>query len=559
MRLRFLRVGLLLLLFSSVFLIFDVPQGVTVAQLANGDIDYRFIVDNEGFTSVNINYRNDGQSGSTWILVPKMTDWTNETIHGTVTDWSLSDTENLTGTQLYFYEALFLSFTSDPSVGFEIAIHYSFSTAAMIIEPNGIFYSPQIGFEEGNRLQAEIIFPLDFTVNQDEIIAGGENVYQPTFTNSNYVSFDNFPSSENLVRIEIGFMASKQTPELTTIRSGIFTFESVKRYETYARSILNLYSSSYLDLVDLFNVTLGSAGNATDGIKVRFFLPDFASLLSVGGYVPFSEEQIGDIHINIVFTRFIPGYIEVIALHELVHHFLWQVGISPESLLWFHEGMAQYISVETAEGLGYEGATFMKDELETGVSDLLNSFGNQPNLGFLKDWTPSNQPESLGILYVGAYYVVSRLAEPRKGLQYYFSFFRNIKGAKIEDTVLLSYYLSLAANESIASNLNTWGFDVPDLYDNSALIDEVTRAVNGVNPVFQPYKFLAEHLYQQGLKYAGAGGSAAAMQEYFYSALTVARFAAVSTLLTWSGVVFILVLLVLRRKGVFSDSKASYI
>ncbi len=72
-------------------------------------------------------------------------------------------------------------------------------------------------------------------------------------------------------------------------------------------------------------------------------------------------------------------------------------------------------------------------------------------------------------------------------------------------------------------------------------------------------KFLAELLYQKGLTYAGTGGSATAMQEYFYSALTIAKFAPILTLLTWSGIVFILVLLILRRKGVFSDLKTSNI
>ncbi|MEM2110393.1 MAG: hypothetical protein QXX08_00745 [Candidatus Bathyarchaeia archaeon] len=546
------RLVFLILVMSSVLLDFHLLIDIVSAQFRDS-INYLFVVDEEGRTSVKIIYRSDSESGSSWILVPKTLEWSNRTISGKVTYWSLNDTENLIGEELYFYEALCFSFNSD-NLEFEMNIQFNFTTAAMIIEPNGIFYSPQIGFKEGNRLEASVIFPNGFKINQDEAVAVGTGFYQPAYTNSNYVRFDNFQLADNMIRIEIGFQTHNEKPETSTIKEGIFTFETVKRYESYARDVLNFYNKVYKALEDLFNVTFENAGDKTfKGINVQFFLPDFDSLLTVGGYVPFSGEEIGDIHINIVFTRFIEGYIEVIALHELIHHFLWEAGISPESLLWFHEGMAQYVSLKITSEFGYEGSKIMRQEIEDGVLQLTQMIGDKPDLGFLKYWNPSYQPRDMATLYVASYYVVSRLAEPRGGLKYYATFFKVINSITVEDTVMLGYYLSLAANESIVTTLNSWNFDIPDLYVHSTLIDEVARAISAVNPVFQPYKSLAELFYRQALSNAGKGGSASAMQQNLSVALMIARLASLLTLLTWSGIVFVAILLFLKRKGVFQN------
>jgi len=538
---RFLKVISLLVIALLAFQT-ETLIGIVAAQPLD-TFSYEFIVNEDGFTMVNVTFTTDADSGSSWVLVPKFSRWVNHTVTGEVTEWQLSDAEELVGTSYYFYEALWFSFNSDGSE-FKMNIQFNASTAAMVIEPDGIFYSPQIGFQKG-LLRAKVILPEGFNINQGEAIAlGSTGSYRPDSagSGSNYVLFDNIPEAENSLRIEIGFKTIRETPELLTLQTGVFTFRTVPRYKEYAESILALFNKTYEDLVDIFNVTLGNA-------DVRFFIPDFNTLFSIAGYVPFSFERMGEININILFTRYVEGYVEIIALHELAHHFLWKAGISAQNLLWFHEGMAEYISIEVASDLGYEGSRITKQELEDGVVQLKQMVGEY--VGFIKQWSPSTQPPNTWSYYVGAYYVVSRLAEPRGGVEYYARLFRLANGKRVDNNAEIAYYLSLAANESVAETLNNWGFEVPDLYLYSPLLGRAEKALDEVNPIFQPYKLLAELLYRQALLNAKEE-STSEMQFYLAAAIFVARLAPLLTLITISGILFGAVLLALSAKGVFS-------
>ena len=505
---------------------------------------YEFTVDEDGFTFVNATYSTDSAFGASWVFVPRFSEWANRTLRGEITDWYLCDIEELTGEPHYFYEALCFSFESDES-GFQMNIQFNLSTGAMIIEPDGIFYSPQIGFEKG-RLKAKVVLPQGFSIKQGEALAfGNRGSYRPSSASSgsNYVLFDNIPESENRMRIEVGFRTLNETAESVTLENGIFAFETVPRYEEYAEGVMTLFNETYGDLVDLFNVTLDSA-------EARFFLPDFNLLFAVGGYVPFVAERMGDIHINFVFTRYVEGYLEVIALHELVHHFLWKAGISPQALLWFHEGMAQYVSIEFADELGYEGSRMMKEEIEDGILRLKSMTGE--NFGYLKGWSPSRPPADMGPYYVAAYYVVSQVTEQRGGLEYYARFFELISGEEVESSAAIGYYLSVAAGESVVTELNSWGFEIPDLYVFSPSLHSVEEVLDEVDPVFQPYKFLAELLYRQAFLNAREENTAK-MELFLAAAVLIARLAPLLTLITVSGILFGAILWALREEGVFSS------
>lgn len=523
--------------YSSFMMVFSSPE-------PQGHVDYWFIVDEDGSTHVRIIYKSNMENGSSWMFVPRFSEWLNYTVSGRVFEWSVEEPEKYVGAEYYFYNILSFSFFSEGSQ-FEMVVGFNFSTAAIIIEPNGMFYSPQIGFSRGSIFKASVIFPSAFRINRNEALAlGASGSYGPSYLNSTFALFENLPSSENLLRIQIGFSAPNKKAEMFSFESGIFRFETVKRYESYAKSILELYNATYETLTDLFNVTLRSNGSA-DSLIVRFFIPDFNSLMSIGGYVPFSGKSMGDIYINFMFTRYVEGYLEVIALHELIHHFLWRAGVSPQNLLWFHEGIAQYVSIEIAEKLGYAGAGMIKGSLEEKVKDLDMMLSG--NFGFLAEWTPSNAPRDFNTLYAAAYYVVSRLAENR-GLDYYARFFRVINGEKIEDSVALCYYLSLALDEPVADKLNAWGFNIPDLYTYSPLLREIEKAVKDVDPIFQPFKYLAELIYKMVM--SGGRVSAEYVLPCLLFALVVALLAPLLTLLMYSGALFALMLFILRRKGV---------
>lgn len=495
-----------------------------VAQPSLGSYSYEFLVDEDGFTSVTVGYESSGD-GSSWVFVPKFSNWSVTVSSGSIAQNITVETDEFPDVheEYYFYQVFKFWFEADGS--FRMDIRFNMTTGAFIIEPRGVFFSPQIGFEAASSASAEVILPSGSTVV--DYYPGGAQV------DGNRVSFPSL--SENLVRLQIEFSTAAAEPEMLTLTRGIFTFNAVRRYESYASDILDLFSEVYNSSVDLFNVTLES-------VNMQFFIPEFYVLLSVGGYVPFTEREMGDIHLNLFAERFVEGVLEVIALHELVHHFLWRAGISPGDILWFHEGVAQYVSIELVEGLGYEGATSERERLEEAASGLLKWFN------YLQSWSPQYPPANIGAYYAASYYVVSRLAEMHGGLDYYARFFKSIRGTSIEDNDLLTYHLNLAANTSVATTLTGWGFRVTDLYISSSLIEEAKSEVERLHPLFQPYRSLAEWLYRQGISSLEAGDVRAGNQ-YLRAAVFTARWAPLLTLTTVAIVLVAAVYLVRRRRA----------
>lgn len=508
---------------------------------------YEFRINDNGNAHVKVVYSSSLRRGVSWVLVPRFIDWVNRTIRGSLVEWVVEDPEKYTGSQYYFYRVLFFSFLSEDT-GFEITIEYDFPLAAMFVEsesPHGIFYSPQIGFEQGCSFKAIVIFPERLRARVDEAIAIGKSGFYRADrdSNSSHIFFKSIPASENLLRIQIGFSIARDGANTTILRNGVFEFITVTRYKDQAKKIIDLYSSVYDTFISIFNVTL-------DHIRVKFFVPDFLTLMSIGGYVPFSGGKLGDIHINLIFTRYMEGYLEVVALHELAHHFLWRVGVSPEKLLWFHEGIAQYFSIEIVERMGYEGVRAIKRE----ITEKIEGFGltARSNLRFLTEWTPYFAPKSLDLLYTSAYYVVSELAKDYGGPEYYAKFFRLVKGVKLESNTILCYYLSLAANRSLFEKFNLWGFNLPDIYTYWPLIIEAKRAIDSINPVnpfLQPFKKIAEAFY-----WAVVSGKASAdeTQMLLSAALFIARNATPIALTTYSCILFLTILLLafrFRRTG----------
>jgi len=249
----------------------------------------------------------------------------------------------------------------------------------------------------------------------------------------------------------------------------------------------------------------------------------------------------------VFFIRAVNGTIEVIAVHELVHHFLIEADVSPSTFLWFHEGMAQYVSVTFVEQLGYEGATEEKNSLEQNSQQLISYLGGE-HFSFLQDWSPSVSPQDVGNYYVAAYYVVSRLAQDYDGLSFYSEFFDLIRGVDLSNIDILTLYFSRAANASVALTMQSWGFNVVDLYTSIDVRDKITeaqKAISALNPFFQPYKFIAEQLYEQALVSFQHGDNQGGMN-LLELAILIANLSGVLIFLTIAAILGILAYLLYR-------------
>jgi hypothetical protein len=536
-------------LIAVVFSVFSSAFVFSVKASPSSTYNYKFTVDREGFTNVAINFNSTDAQGDSWVFVPKFSSW-NHTENMPLVSSSVVETNQVTGgSSQYFYQAFRFRYQAQTGQTFNMTISFGFSNGALIIEPRGVFYSPLIGFQSGSTGKADVSFFTSFRVNSDlAIFVGAMDNYQPTQVQSNHLVFSRL--QENIGRIQVEFSIGTSTPQYTVLKSSdnkTFTFKSVTRYQTYAREVLKLYDQIYSNFTRLFNATL-------DNVAVQWFLPDFQTLLTVGGFVPFTGKELGEININIAFVRAVNGTVEVIAAHELAHRFIGKTGISPDNFLWFHEGMAQYISVTAVVNLNYEGAKQERDNLENAATALIQSLADDNfSVIQLQDWSPSYQPPSVpdvGALYAASYYVVSQLPKivQRDGLDYYGSFFKLINGVKVNNLNVLALYLSTAANASVALSLQRWGFTVTDLYSSpvSEMIKDTGKTVEGVNPIFQPYKSFAEYLYQQALLSAERGDWERT-KSLLQLAVTMANLAPLLTFVTIIALLALLVYILNRR------------
>lgn len=510
-----------------------------VGGLATSDVyDYKFTVDEDGFTQIQVDFRSSNAEGTSWVFVPKFSDYIEVVSSGLIVHSETVDTNQVVDEDYYFYQAFRFSFTSSGS--FNMTLQFNITGGALIIEPRGMFFSTQIGFDGNSRGRAEVFLPP--ASNIGEAVALGTESHDPSEKGLNFVRFE--PLDENLVRLQIEFTTNVTEPSWSTLEQGVFSFRTVERYEKYASDVLELFDLVYNNLTNLFNVTL-------DSVNVTFFIPDFETFLSVGGYVPFTGGKLGDIHINIFFVRAVEGTIPIIALHELAHHFLLAAGLSPGDLLWLHEGMSQYVSIEIADGLDYEGAAYEKERLEDGAAQLVKDFH------FLQRWSPESPPANIGMYYVASYYVIAELGEQYGGLGYYDRFFELTKGAQVENDNVLTYYFSLAANTTVAPTLKELGFNIVDLYAYPELVWQAEDAIGGLNPLFQPYKLIAEQFYKQALISYGEGDMEEAYH-YIELAILVARLAPILTLITVSVFVAatVAIALLIKRQRVPAESDA---
>lgn len=212
--------------------------------------NYKFTVDREGFTDTEINFTSTDPQEKSWVFVPKApVDWNYTVTKGTLLQSEVVETDQVGEQKSYFYQAFKFQYQA---VGtFNMTIRFGFGTGAIIIEPRGMFYSPQIGFQYGSSGSAEVVLDNEFQVNPSlAVFVGAVGNYPATsFREHTHVLFS---LPENQGRIQVEFSVGFTEPEFTTLKSSdnkTFTFKSVTRYRTYAQSILNLYDGDRKSVV----------------------------------------------------------------------------------------------------------------------------------------------------------------------------------------------------------------------------------------------------------------------------------------------------------------------
>jgi len=427
---------------------------------------YDMSFDRSGFTTVEVTYNSGlAGSGSSWVAVPgNFTETVAETLKGATTSMKrVPYRVGQDGTVHPFYDNLTFSYVS-PDEPFSMRITYNMTQGAMIVEPNGFFYSPQIGVPTSARVEATLTLP-DGVETLDEAAPTPTQVERL----GSRVEMSFSPDTESRIAVTFTVSWPKQT---SYVQEGIVEGEFPTRYTDLGARMAALYKQAIPLMDNLFNKTM-------DRISMRFFIPLSLQQLGIGGYTPIdpSTFETGAIYLNLFYFRFLSGTTETIAMHELTHQYLARLGVTTD-LLWVHEGLANYIAVQMGNPLGYD-VTSTDADLEAAASEL------KGNYGMIQSWRPGGTTTSLFEYYSASYKVFKTLGEQYGGLSLYSSFFRGLSKLKdgLRSTNVAVYQLSVAAGADLVPEFTRWGFEVVDLSNLNAQLAKLRAEVAWYGPV----------------------------------------------------------------------------
>lgn len=408
------------------------------------------IVETDGTAVVSILFSADvsSQEGLVWLTVPSdrsSARYKVETFGTAKTKLLPAYVSRETDEPYYFYDNFTISYTGKVSA----RISYNFSRASLVYEPEAFFVSPLILF--GGVSNSKFVLTLKGASGVSEV-SPAQNLAGRRITDDGASLVFSIPTSDGRINVHYSVRGKIQLDEIVV---GKFTGYTPRRYAEIMKNILHVYSRVYPELAKFFNSELGD-------IKVRFFVPN-PRQVEVEGFVPITRTGLGDVHMNLFYIRTAEGFFEQGSLHELIHHFLWASGLKPE-VLWFHEGAANFFSVNVLSTVDYPGADLFQQDILRDAETL------GTNLGFLQDWSYSSSPGDTTLYYAGAYKVLHILNQTY-GPTLFVNFFTLLNRTKqeVSGTQQVVQYLSAAAREDLSELFRGLGFRV-----SSVNLEELT-------------------------------------------------------------------------------------
>ncbi len=478
---------------------------VTVALLLNvvhaeKCFKYVFEVDDEGATSVTV-YLYDEEGGSSWLYVPKSQ---RGSLNFTVYEGRLINVTYKSlmyeGREDPFYEIMELHY--EASKAFNASIKYHAKYGALIIEPRATFISPRV-VHEGVTTNVVAYLPSYVSTSEERVSSASGNINDVKIVKTEEAVVVSAVIGHN-DRLIIEYAVPREA-EVVNVSLGCLVFRTPSRYVDFASEVLGALSRAYDVYKEVFDCELQS-------VYVEFFVPSRRDIaLGVEGYVPIVGRELGPIHLNILYIRGVEGFMNVIAMHELAHHFLWHIGV-PLSKLWIHEGVAGYLSLALGREMGYHGAV----EIHEGPlkKDLERLSGR---LGFVQKWTPSSvPPQEVGPYYAASYQVFSILCERYGGLDYLkklFATFKRLDHFDWYDEYRVAEAFGEAAGdvEEVIELFLGWGFELGIASRPVPKLSQLRERVSSLPDWLEPYKgvaeamiHLAEALQRRNLTYTSA-------------------------------------------------------
>jgi len=384
----------------------------------------------------------DSSSGSVSLFLPRFESWSYTVLNGDVVGVERRNTS------AFFYSNVTFTYSTSGSAPLTLNISFRFPFAALYSGDRGWFMSPLIGGSPLARL--EVVISIE---DLGELSAVTVNNVAAPYTLTERTVRIAVPSYliRDGVRVTLDFRPSEAVGEvqmLEVLGGTVVEVRAAPFYRGLARKVALVVNSSLPALREIF-------GYGPERVEFRFFLPSRMDLSALG-YVmgeDINAEGRGPVYLNLALIRFKEGYLETTVVHELVHKALGALGVPASSQLrWFHEGVAQYVSLKVCERLGVDVGD-VRGSLDQ-ATELFRRGALKP--GFVSTWG-SAYPESS--YYAASYYIVSTLAEERGGLDYLRRVMEEIRRrGGVKSNAELIDALSAAAGEDLAPVFKAWGF-----------------------------------------------------------------------------------------------------
>ena len=440
--------GIGAVLLASILVLSLLPVGLQPAEgVPEGrSLTYVIEVEESGNATVVLVFE-AGDGSSFYTFLPRFENWS-------YTVWSGSLVKvDVKNSSAYFYYNVTFSYEPGPEGLFGLNISYHFPYASLHIGKRGWFMTPLLGSPPD--VEVEVVVRDELVDEVFSVTVNGVEV-RPERRGSRFRVRVPGEAVAAGGRVTMDYTLSKQVEAVAfeeNVDSSTVRILAAPYYKYFASKIIGIVREAKPLMEEVF-------GPLRELVEFEFFLPERVNIYTYG-YVIGEDVNAGGkgpIHLNLALIRFKEGFLETTVVHEYVHLALGALGVpASRELRWFHEGVAEYVSLEVCRRVGIDVADIQG--LLLNASEVFRSGLMKP--GFIQEWTPRGNEAAY---YAASYYVISTLAERYGGLEFLKRVMEEIKARNgIGSNEELVEVLSNAAGEDLSNLFTEWGFNLGEI------------------------------------------------------------------------------------------------
>jgi hypothetical protein len=458
----------------ALILLILIPYFQIAVAEGRGIYTYIYTVRETGWIDILTRFESNS-SGSSWVLVPKFQNYSLKVVSGSVKSEKIIE-----NTSYYFYS----NYTFSYSPGTTIEINWSYRFGALIVEPNGAFFSTQIGFNRMDDALILVKLPKMYSIKGVEpsgYAIESEGDY-------NVVKYYLSGMRNNTLRVLISFETGKA--EMEEMKVGKLTIVYPARYQDFARNVTKYYEKSLKMIQDITSL------REEIPIKVSLFVPEKMEDITTQGYTGprYTSDVItqGEVNLNMMLARMPEYELPLTLIHELLHQYMQAAGLGVE-LRWFHEGLAQYLSFLIVREMGMNPPEEPDNDT---VKQIMAYTGG--DFSFLLDWRGGGLPGDPSLYYSASLIIAKDLAK-RYGDDIYKKLFSEMRKDKatVNSPEDLLKYLNKATGENVSDFFRSYGIIISESAKRSSLVRTAWSYVKQTS-WFNPLAGVAAKVLEEG-------------------------------------------------------------